>query len=114
MKPPRWMKFLCKPPKARVPKTKPPIAEQKRRWSALVELGCIVGPSVYCEGRITVHHCHTGAGGRKNHDKTIPLCWGHHLGPEGIDGQRMSKRQWQEKYGSEDSLLALTEEKLKC
>lgn len=61
---------------------------------------------------MTVHHCFTGGGGRKDHTKTICLCWGHHLGPEGIDGQRMSKRQWQEKYGSEESLLAKTDQHL--
>lgn len=65
-----------------------------------------------CSGRITVHHCFTGGGGRKDHDKTIPLCHSHHLGPEGIDGKRMSKRAWQEKYGSEASLMVKTQDLL--
>lgn len=87
---------------------KQPTAAQKRRFAAIVALGCIVGPSVYCEGRVTVHHCFTGGGGTKNHDLTIPLCWGHHLGAEGIDGQKLSKRQWQIRYSSENSLLEMT------
>lgn len=87
---------------------KPPTAAQKRRWSAIVELGCIVGPSVGCKGRITVHHCFTGGGGRKDHDKTIPLCWGHHLGQFGIDGKRISKRRWQDIFGTEQELLDKT------
>lgn len=74
----------------------------------IAELGCIVGPSTHCAGRTTIHHCGTGAGGRKDHDKVIGLCWGHHLGPEGIDGQRMSKRAWQAKYGQETALLEKT------
>lgn len=86
---------------------KPPTAAQKRRWDKIVELGCIVSKDA-CAGRTTIHHCFTGGGGRKDHDKTIPLCWEHHLGAEGIDGKRMSKRSWQEKYGSEWLLLLKT------
>lgn len=86
-----------------------PTAAQKRRWSLITKLGCIVGPSVYCNGRITIHHCGTGGGGRKDHDKVMPLCWEHHLGAEGIDGKKMSKRAWQDKYYSEAVLLVRVE-----
>lgn len=59
-------------------------------------------------GRITIHHCGTGAGGRKDHDKVLPLCHEHHQGELGIDGKRMfTKRTWQERYGSEDSLMII-------
>ena len=88
--------------------TKRPTVAQKMRWNAVIDLGCIVGPSTYCGGRITIHHCFTGGGGRKDHQKTIGLCWSHHLGSEGIDGKRMSKRAWQAKYGAEGALLAKT------
>lgn len=44
--------------------------------------------------------------------KVIPLCWGHHQGPEGIDGQKLSKRQWQSKYGTEVELMAETQRRL--
>ena len=86
--------------------------EERRFWSQIIDLGCIVGPSLHCNGRLTIHHCGTGAGGRKNHKHVICLCWSHHQGAEGIDGQRMSKRQWQEKYGSEVSLIVKTQDKL--
>ena len=92
--------------------SKPATTAQRRVWSQIIELGCIVGPSAYCEGRLTIHHCGTGAGGRKNHDHVICLCWGHHQGKHGIDGQVMSKRQWQEKYGSEIGLMVKTQELL--
>lgn len=88
-----------------------PTQADKVRFGRIVKLGCIIGRLFgihHCKGRITVHHCGTGAGGRKNHKKTIPLCEGHHQGPEGIDGQRLSKRQWQTKYASEDVLLEHT------
>ena len=83
---------------------KQPTADQKRLWNALSELGCIVGPSAMCLGHTTIHHCGTGAGGRKNHDYVIPLCVNHHTGPEGIDGGVMSKKQWQLKYWPEHFL----------
>lgn len=87
---------------------KQPSAAQKRRWNALTELGCIVSALHQCGPRLTIHHCFTGAGGRKDHWKTICLCWNLHLGPEGIDGQAMSKRAWQAKFGAEQALLEKT------
>ena len=95
---------------------KPPTAAQKRRRSAILELGCIVGiifGQHHCKGRPTWHHCGTGAGGRKNHDYTICLCWEHHQGDDGIDGQRISKRAWQEKWATETILFDKTEQLLK-
>lgn len=93
-------------------KARPANAEERRHWSAIVELGCIVGPSLHCCGRMTIHHCGTGAGGRKNHKDVICLCEGHHQGPEGIDGGVLGKRRWQEKFGSEISLMVKTQELL--
>lgn len=96
-----------------MPKAKAPTAAQRRRWGIIAELGCVVAGSSPCEGRVTIHHCGTGAGGRKDHDKVVGLCWGHHLGRQGIDGQHMSKRQWQEKYGTETILLKRTKQLLR-
>lgn len=89
-------------------KARQPNAAEKRHWQAIAMLSCIVGPQG-CDYRglpVTIHHCATGAGGRKDHMKVLGLCWEHHLGAEGIDGKRMSKREWQAKYGQEDVLLA--------
>lgn len=83
---------------------KPPTAAQRRYWTLILTLGCCVGP-IGCSGRFTIHHCFTGGGGRKNHSLVIPLCWEHHLGKNGIDGKRLSKREWQKKFGSEQSLI---------
>lgn len=91
---------------------KAPTKAQRKRWDEISLLGCVVGPSSTCRGRTTIHHCGTGAGGRKNHDKVIPLCWEHHLGDEGIDGGKISKRQWQAKYGSEVSLMVKVQDVL--
>ena len=78
----------------------------------VASLPCVVANDE-CAGRTTIHHCFTGMGRRKNHMHTISLCWMHHLGAEGIDGKKMGKRVWEQKYGSERELLALTAERLK-
>lgn len=90
-------------------------AAQRKRWDHLVRrMGCILtrmGIFHECGGRITIHHCGTGGGGRKDHDKVVPLCANMHTGPGGIDGrQRLSKRAWQEAYCTEEAMLAVVED----
>lgn len=88
-------------------KARPSNKAELEHWERVKKLACIVGPEG-CNYRglpVTRHHCGTGGGGRKNHMKVIPLCWEHHLGAKGIDGKRMSKRDWQLEYGQEDILL---------
>lgn len=75
--------------------------KQRAMWSRIAALGCIVED---CGRPATIHHAGTGGGSRKNHDYVIPLCPEHHTGPNGIDGQVLSKRGWQVIYGSEKSL----------
>lgn len=75
---------------------------EKDHMSAVAALGCIVHG---CFGEATIHHCFTRMGGGRNHMRVIPLCWEHHLGDEGIDGKKMGKRKWEEKYGTEEELL---------
>ena len=86
-------------------RNKAPTSLDRKYWKAVAAVGCIVKGLTPCEGRITIHHCGTGAGGRKDHRQVLPLCWGHHLGPHGIDGKRISKREWQNRYGDEVNLL---------
>ncbi len=74
-------------------------------------LGCIVKGC--CAQQVTIHHCGTYMGGGRNHKRVLPLCWEHHLGAEGIDGKRMSKREWEAKYGTEEELLARVDGMLK-
>lgn len=90
-----------------------PTALDRRYWKAVAAVGCIVAGLTPCDGRTTIHHCGTGAGGRKDHKRVLPLCWGHHLGPHGIDGKRLSKREWQDKYGTELVLLKRLERIIK-
>lgn len=92
-----------------------PNAEEKKHWERVRKLPCIVGPSGcnYQGLPVTRHHCGTGAGGRKDHLKVIPLCWEHHLGADGVDGKRISKREWQLRHGQEDILLLRVDRRLK-
>jgi hypothetical protein len=71
----------------------------------VASLGCAVNN---CYQPATIHHCFTGMGRRKNHTETIGLCWQHHLGQEGIQGKKISKRAWESKYGTEEALLEKT------
>lgn len=91
-------------------------AEERQHWKRVVRLRCIVGPEG-CDYRglpVTLHHCGTGGGGRKDHKKVLPLCWEHHLGKVGVDGKRMSRRDWHFKYGEEDILLIRVSRRLKA
>lgn len=99
-------------------KSKDPTAEQRAQWEVIRELGCILRPMGVrhvCQGRITIHHLFTGAGGRKNHDLVAPLCVEMHTGYNGIDGRRnYSKKKWQEKFATEQQMFDKVNELLNC
>lgn len=82
-------------------------ANELAHWERVAALPCIAGPcGCNYNGRpVTLHHCGTRRGGRKNHMKVIPLCWEHHLGHKGVDGKRMSFAEWQKEFGTEEILL---------
>lgn len=67
---------------------------------AVAELPCV------CCGSwpVEVHHVLSGRyGQRKASDfDTVPLCYFHHRGPEGI---HTSKRKWEERYGPDTGFL---------
>lgn len=74
--------------------------DQRERWERLRALGCIVCGSKYLT---LIHHAQTGMGGRKNHDKVIPLCFTHHQGEQGL--HTLSRRVWEARYGTEQELM---------
>ena len=75
-----------------------PTKAQRERWSRIAELGCIICASPAC-----IHHAHTGAGGRKNHDIVLPLCHFHHQGAQGI--HTLGRKAFARKFGTEQELL---------
>ena len=90
-----------------------PTKAQKLHFSAIVELGCIVdleNVNQRCASPAEVHHIETGAGGRRNHDRVIPLCTLHHRCRLGI--HHMGRRAWQSIYGTEQELFEKTKKLL--
>lgn len=113
------MNLTGRPPyqKGQRTKKKPNVATvaQRRRWEQLRSLGCILTHMWIphrCIGAITIHHCGTGGGSHKDHDKVVALCWNAHQGPDGIDnkgaGGKYSKKTWQQTFCTEQEMLEFT------
>lgn len=78
----------------------------KADWDKKRALGCII-----CGSPAQIHHIQVKAGQRKDHSKTIPLCFSHHLSPEaGLHG--MGRKAWEAIYGTEAQLLEKVEKLL--
>ena len=98
-------------PEAAKPGKRPPTIEEKRWMDAITELGCIacfLDGFPYTPG--AVHHLLRG-GRRIGHLHTICLCDpGHHQGgqPVGKISRHPWKARFEERYGSEEQLLAMT------
>lgn len=91
-------------------------AAQKRFQIALRELGCRVCRNEGLgETPASGHHCETGAGGRKDEWKVIPLCPTHHQGTLGIHvrgGIGLGREKWEERFGTEQELMQQTWDEL--
>ncbi len=77
------------------------------RLAAIARMGCEI-----CGARpVQVHHCISGRySQRKAPDsETIPLCWNHHLGPDGI---HTDKTAWEALHGPDRGFLARVEKML--
>ena len=83
-------------------RSREPNAEELRRWDRVRALGCMAKGCSHRHPEI--HHCKTGAGGRKDHTLVIGLCHLHHRGRQGI--HTLSRRVWEPRYGSEQEHLA--------
>jgi hypothetical protein len=78
----------------------------KRRLNAVASLPCAVCGATPCN----VHHVRRYGETRK-HSKTIPLCYRHHQGADGI--HTLGKKAFCREYGSEEELLQRTNELLR-
>lgn len=84
-----------------------PTSEHRRHWEKVRSLGCCV-----CQAKNPeIHHCKTGAGGRKNHELVIPLCRFHHRGEQGV--HTLSRRVWEPIYGTEAQHLQTVAARIK-
>ena len=78
------------------------------RLAEIARMGCEI-----CGSRpIQVHHCISGRySQRKAPDSdTIPLCWNHHLGPDGI---HTNKAAWEAIHGPDHGFLPAVNARLK-
>lgn len=100
---------------------KTPSAYQKRRWSRIVELGCV---ACAMDGNLSVppdiHHLLSG-GVRIGHSATVGLCPWHHRGVGNIEQLTKERgpslahntRDFEERYGTPSELLEIQNEMLK-
>jgi len=88
---------------------KPATKAQRIRWEKIRLLGCIIH---WCGRPALIHHCGTNAGGRKDHDKVIPLCHEHHARESHVGIHRMGHRAWEERFGTEEFHMDIVKELL--
>lgn len=84
--------------------------DEKKWFSQLVDLGCIVCHLNGIYSPPDIHHV-LKAGRRQSHLDTIPLCPTHHrLGVNNEDAvsRHPFKREFEKRYGTEDELLERT------
>jgi hypothetical protein len=90
---------------------KPATKAQKEWMERVRRLGCRVCRNLNLgDTPAAIHHCLTGAGGRKDHWKVLPLCHYHHQGEQGI--HTLGRKVWQAKYGTEEQLMQQVREEL--
>ena len=90
-----------------------PTKAQRAKWERIRELGCIVeleNEFRRCESMAEIHHLYVSAGGRRNHDFVIPLCFHHHRGQIGYHTLR--RKMFESIYGTESELYQKTLELL--
>ena len=84
-----------------------PTASDKRRFAALVEIGCL---ACKLEGRYSIpqiHHVRIGSE-YKDHQKTYGICMRHHVATAalpGIPNRHGSPKEFADTFGDDDELL---------
>lgn len=89
--------------------------EDKQRLDRICRFGCIVCFfEGYADTPAMVHHLREGQGQQKaSHQRTIPLCDGHHQHSVKVGGSIIklayhdAPEQWEKRYGTQQEFLAL-------
>lgn len=81
-------------------------ADERRHMGRVAALGCCVCTRLGLGATpAEVHHLRSGAGAmRASHFDTIPLCFLHHRGQDGI--HTLGTKAWQRRFGEEHAYLA--------
>ena len=72
---------------------------EKEHLNWVASQGCMI-----CGKNASVHHVRE-FGEPRNHFKTIPLCYDHHQGQNGI--HFLGKYEWRKRFGSELDMLEI-------
>ena len=88
-----------------------PTAKEQRHMDRVAQMGCCVD---YCDDpRVELHHISSGKKGkRSSHYQVIPLCFPHHRQHGAGISVHDDLPLWEEKHGTELSLLIQTIEEL--
>ncbi len=80
-----------------------PTKKEKKYWSDLSDLGCVVCRTYrgQINTYVSIHHI-DGRTKKGCHMKVLPLCYQHHQGKEGI--HFISRKVWEQKYGKQEDL----------
>lgn len=96
-------------------KGRTPTAEEKRHWSRVAALGCIACRKDGLHNPlVSIHHV-DGRTKPGAHMLVLPLCAGHHqdgTGAPGLIAVHPWKARFEQKYGTQESLLQEVEELL--
>lgn len=99
-----------KPPRKPI-KTKPRRTTREKKDPAYLEAVADL-PCVICnDWPVQVHHpcCGRYSQAKAPDQDAIPLCWNHHLGPDGVHTR---KKWWIEQFGPDTDYIAPTRAKI--
>lgn len=83
--------------------------ERGERFDGLSQIGCCI-----CRKPAQIHHLtghkYRGMGQKAGDEFTIPLCYDHHTGKEGI--HVIGKKTWELRYSTQEAMLDWVNDKL--
>ena len=94
--------FIAHPKPGKQKKKTKKTKEESDHLNHLAHHGCVV---CGCYG-VEIHHIRIN-GDKRDHRKSIPLCFDHHRGKEGI--HTLGKKEWRIRYGHESEYLKIVE-----
>ena len=90
--------------------------ERTTRFDALSGIGCIVCLNEGFQHSASIHHltgiAYRGTGKKAADEHTIPLCYLHHQGNQGI--HRIGMKPWELKFGTQETLLRQVNELIRA
>lgn len=92
---------------------KKPNKAESEYMRRVQEIGCIVCREKGIFTPALVHHCDTGMGRKRDHYKTIPMCFMHHSYSSPLGFHSMGKEVWEKRFGTQKYFMNKVSEILK-